>query len=415
MHTKTDRRLIRAEAQSVRHMVVELVAPRAAPRAARTPVNVAIVLDRSGSMGGGKIELAKTAAAAAVRMLRPEDRFALVVYDNEVDVVVESVHATPEAVRNALDRLATVTSRGSTDLCGGWLRGCEQIASHLDAASVGRCLLLTDGLANHGITDPDEIFGHAAELRRRGVSTSTFGVGEDFNDVFLRQMADEGSGHFYYVESAGQIVDHLTSELGEALEVTARNVRIDVDARDLDGVEVLNAFRTERDGATLRVHLGDLVAGQLMNVALELKFPRGIVGCHVVVNVSAHADGAGFEPSRSSLDWAYASDEENDRQPRDRTVDRVVAELHAHRARLDALRLNRAGDYAGAGNVVEQMANRIRAYAGDDPGLLRIVGELIEARDELGVCMRRSSSLDMYASSSSRSRGRAGSGRAHRS
>ena len=132
----TDRRLIRAEAESVRYVRVSLVAPPSPRRAERWPVNVALVLDRSGSMGGRKIQLAREATAQALRLLRADDRFALVVYDNEVTVLSDSVEATPEAKRRALapgrDRCAGIDgSRGRL------AQGCREARSYARCAIGG--------------------------------------------------------------------------------------------------------------------------------------------------------------------------------------------------------------------------------------------------------------------------------------
>ncbi len=168
-------------------------------------------------MGGDKIRLAKLAVEESLARLHDDDRFAIVVYDDVIDVVFPSTRATADARRAALARLGEIDARGSTNLGEGWLRGCEQVALALSTrASTG--LLLTDGLANVGITDRDELARHAGELRARGVSTTTFGVGEDFDEVLLQAMADAGGGHFYYIANAAAIRDHVTSEVGETLE-----------------------------------------------------------------------------------------------------------------------------------------------------------------------------------------------------
>ena len=413
MQARTDRALIRAAAESRRYLVVDLVAPRAPARGNRMPANLALVLDRSGSMGREKMELAKEAAVAAIRLLQPTDRFAVVMYDTEIDVVVESTFATPEAVRNALRRIAEIQARGGTDLCGGWLRGCEQIAGHLAKDSIGRCLLLTDGQANHGTTDPDEIAQHAAELRRRGVSTSTFGIGTDFNAPLLQRMADEGGGHFYYVETAAQIRDFLTSEIGETLEITARNAHLEIDVKDLVAVQPLTAFRSERDGSTLRVHFGDLVSGQDVQAVLSLTFPKRPSGSVFGVAVSAHADGATLATGPVTTEWTYATHDANDQQPRDREVDGIVAEIYAQRARLEALALNQSGDYARARQVVESTAKRIRGYAGDVVALHRVADELEQEREEFAEQMVASRRMAVFSvgEASLRSRGRDGRSR----
>jgi Ca-activated chloride channel family protein len=122
-------------------------------------VNLAFVLDRSGSMSGEKISLAKRAIETAVDRLLPTDRFAVVCYDDRIDVVVEGTSASREAKTNAIERLRSIDARGSTDLGGGYLRGAEQVALAMAEPGVNRVLLLTDGLANQGITDPVELPG----------------------------------------------------------------------------------------------------------------------------------------------------------------------------------------------------------------------------------------------------------------
>lgn len=190
-----DRHAIRAIHHSTRYAIVEITAPPATATAARPRVNVAFVLDRSGSMGGrNKINLARRAVLEGIDRLAATDRFSVVVYDNDVDVVAYGATASGDAKRRAHDALASIGPRGNTNLSGGWLRGAEQVAEVLDPEAVNRVLLLTDGLANEGITNPSELQRHAQELRLRGVSTSTFGVGEDFDEALLGGMADAGGG-----------------------------------------------------------------------------------------------------------------------------------------------------------------------------------------------------------------------------
>jgi len=382
---RTDRSLIRAAASSTRYLLARVTAPAASRRQERLPVNIALVLDRSGSMGGErKFDLARQAVEHALRMLGPNDRFSVVVFDTEIEVLARSTRATATATRRALEALAAIGPRGGTDLCGGWMRGCEQIAEFLVEESVSRCLLLTDGQANHGITEPAILARHAAELRLRGVRTSTLGVGDDFDERLLRDMAHEGGGNFYFIEAAAQIPTIMTSELGEALEVTVRDAVITVTLPAGARAEPLNRFRVSRDAddGVLRIELGDLVSEQEVAAVIRVTFPRGARGDTSRVGVSLDGRGEWTDSAESTraafIEWTYAGHGDNDRQPRDVEVDREVATIFAARARAEATEANRNGDLREARRILERTAERIAEYAGADLEMQRLRAHLLD-------------------------------------
>ena len=373
---RADRQLIRAGARSRRFLLAEIQAPEAPNRPGRLPVDLAFVLDRSGSMGGEKIAHAREAVLQGIQCLRDEDRFAVVAYDDHVQVVVPTTHATAEAREAASRAVARIAPRGSTDLEGGWRRGCEQVVEHLSAEAVGRCLLLTDGLANAGVTDHDEIERLSTDWRGRRVVTSTFGVGAHFDETLLRRMADAGGGNYEFIESAVQIADFMASEVGEALTVTAREAVLVVEAGKGAVVESLNDFPCRQEGSAWRVELGSLFGGQSRNPVLRVTLAEGEAGAARDVTVRLEdADGALGRPT-ATVRFTGASHEENDRQPRDRAVDRRVAALYAAGAERDALERNRAHDLAAARRILERCIQRIQGYAGDDAEILAVVEDL---------------------------------------
>lgn len=376
MTLRTDRSLARAEARSTRYLMVTLNTRVAESRAKRLPVHVGIALDRSGSMQAErKFELASTALLEAVAMLQASDRFTLVTYDGEVDVIMPSVTADPATKELAMRRLSDIGPRGSTDLHAGWEAAARQIRDQLTRDCVNRVLLLTDGLANVGVTDPEALTSYAAQLRREGITTSTFGVGDDFDEQLLRDLAEHGGGHAYYIESPNQIADLLTSELGEALEVVHRDVVVQVSLPPGADCTLLNRNRhTVRDGQ-LTVHLGDQVSGQEVTLVVRLTLPEDRIGARTGGNVAVrHTMGESGAAARQTAEtllnasyaFTYADHEANDAQPRDRLVDREVAALYAGRARATATEANRQGDYAHAQGVLEATARRIAQYAGGD-------------------------------------------------
>ena len=413
---RQDRAYLRAPARSTRYLVVRLVAPDAHRRTERLPVNVSLVLDRSGSMGGAKMRLAKEAVDRAIATLDQRDRFSVVFYDDHVDVVVASSTASGGAREAAREALRRVDARGSTNLFEGWMRGCEQVALHAGGEGVSRTLLLTDGLANVGITDRFELETHAAELRRRGVATSTFGVGHDFDEALLEAMATAGGGNFYYIETAQQIADNMTSELGEALDVVARSVRLDVRLPYGAQLEMLGTERVERQGPdSWSVDVGDLVARQERDVVLRVNFPYGSPGEQAGVSVAVHDRDGAFAGDRADAHWTYADHATNDRQPRTHDVDRLVARLFAARARMEAVELNKSGDYRRASSSLTGVAGRIRAYAQDDPELLALADELQQtALHEVSVAMAPALQKSMYSDAAYLRRARTTDGKAQR-
>jgi Ca-activated chloride channel family protein len=411
---RVDRSLVRVAANSIRYALVELAAPTVPRRNTRQPVNLAFVLDRSGSMSGAKIATARRAVAEAIGRLEPDDRFSVVVYDDQIDTVAESLEATLANRRSALDALAIIDARGSTNLGEGWLRGCEQVALHLAERGVNRTLLLTDGLANRGITDPDVLARHAAELRARGIGTTTFGVGEDFDEGLLQAMADAGGGHFYFIATPEQIADHISSEVGEALEVVAHDVRLEITAPEGVSVRALTPNRTEAWGARTIVSVGDLVSGQESEVILSIRFPTGQAGRDIGALVAiADRDGV-FATEPIPLAWRYADHAANDAQPRDRIVDRAVARLYAAAARQEAIRLNRHGAFDEAARQLRAVSERIRSYAGSDGELRVIVAELRDDEDRLAREMRELDRKEMHFAASTALYCRTPEGRARR-
>lgn len=407
LQIQADRTLIRRSAQSVRHLLVTLEAPITPLRARRPAVNLSFVVDCSGSMSGDKLERACEAVLHALNRLGPEDRFSVVDYADDVFVTTESTPANNAAKLSARERVLALRPRGSTNLSGGWLKGCEQIASHLDEEGIARCLLLTDGLANRGITDPEELVGHATALRRRGIATSTFGVGADFDEHLLGAMAERGGGSFHFLGNAEAIPLAMDQELGEALEVVARDACLRVDA---PGVEVssLNDFPTRVEHGCTVIELGPLVSGQVLQAVIALRFPTGETGQPRSVTVSVTDRGEALPPLHAGQVFTHAPGADVAAQPRRREVDRVVAAVHAARACRRALEMNRRGDYQGAGDLLARCRERVASYAGDDAELQRIVGDLEGRCRELSARMDALSSKARYRSTMSSMKSRSG-------
>lgn len=411
-----DRKLVRDTSPSTRYLLATIQAPEQDDAAPRAPLNVALVIDRSGSMAGEKIIQARQAASYALGLLEPVDRAAVVAYDEIITVLASSKPITPRSVADGRAAIKTLRERGLTNLCEGWLTGCRQVAEHLVPGQIARCLLLTDGLANRGITDPSVLERHARELRLRGVVTSTFGIGEGFDEVLLSRMASAGGGNFRLIRDAEEIPRLVREELVEGLEVVAPNTELLVRAPAGVKVTPLSDFESRVTAAgELVVALGDLLSEQTLHVVLRLDFAPGDVGAELPFELRLR-DGADKLDTRvHSLAFTRATDSANRKQARDLAVDRKVGALHAARTRRTALALNHDGDYVGAQRAIDACIARLRRYAGEDAELLGVIADLERARLECSAPMEAHDARVMFRASHSESRSRMRDGSAQRS
>lgn len=388
---RTDRMLLSTE-PSERVLGVELKLPRPEGGEARRPVHLSLVIDRSGSMAGDKLRLAIHAALQAVRSLSEGDRFSVVTFDDQIAVPVPSTEATPAARRHAETALGVVTSGGSTDLGGGWLRGCAEVSAYLPEDAIGRCLLLTDGQANNGITSPEELTRLAHEHRLRRVTTSTLGLGDGFNEFLLGRLSEEGGGNFYFAEHADQLPGFVARELGEVLSVVARDASLQIQVPEDVQVESLNDYPCTRQGHTLAFALGSLSGGLALGPMFRLRFPAGPAGQKFVVTVRLTDHDGALPKEPWTVEFVRGAEAQVDAQAPDVMVTRPAAALDAARARRAALELNRSGQRSESAARLAASAALLRSYAAGDP---EIVGQAERLEEERETYSRPMSSLGM--------------------
>jgi len=256
------------------------------------------------------------------------------------------------------------------------------------------------------------------------VRTVTFGLGDGFNEELLQAMAAAGGGHFYFIEEAALIGDRFTSELGEALEVASRDVRLLVRAPGVR-CEPLTAYAGEvLDADRTIVRVGDLSSEQVVELTFKLTFPDGAVGDSIEVLAQLFADGRvgpsldnplGDVPTHGIVRFTFADHGANDRQPRERTIDWVVAEKYAAQAMRVAVAKNREGDYEGARRALVGTAKKIGGYADGDEVLLGLIGTLMGEASVYSAPMPEMNRKRAYAHATSHLKGRDTSGRARKS
>ncbi len=219
----------------------------------RVPLNLCLVIDRSGSMSGDKLKYAKEAAKFLVDQLGTEDYLSIVTYENGVQVLAPTQKVQHKDHFHKL--IASIETAGSTNLSGGLMEGYNQVKKNLKSGYLNRVLLMSDGLANMGIVEPMSIRALASTANMRdGISTSTFGVGADFNEDLMLGIAENGSGNYYFIQNPDEIPEIFKKELNGLLNVVAQNVNIEIEMPT--GTRVIKAYGyeiVEKDGKQVAV------------------------------------------------------------------------------------------------------------------------------------------------------------------
>jgi Ca-activated chloride channel family protein len=261
---------VRRDAPVTLDVLLRVTPPRPAAGPRRPHLNLGLVLDHSGSMAGAnKMPFARQAAVYAIEQLLPEDRVSVVIFDDAVDVLVPAT--TAEDKGRIIEKINRVGPDGSTALHAGWAEGGKQVRGGLLAAGLNRVLLLTDGLANVGETNADNIATDVKRLAVEGVTTTTMGVGADYNEDLLEAMARSGDGNYYYIESPKQLPDIFQTELQGLMATVGRGVRLALEPQSGATVaDVLNDFERDPDG---RLALPNLIVGMPADVVVRLNVP----------------------------------------------------------------------------------------------------------------------------------------------
>ncbi len=269
-----DRAVLPAEDVHRAVIKISLQAPALREEETRQPVNLAVVLDRSGSMSSGrKLEKAKEAAITALRRLGANDLFSLVIYDQEVETIVP-----PQSAANTEwieSRINQISSRGNTALFAGVSQAAAELRKHIEGNYVHRILLLSDGQANTGPSQPEDLGRLGAALMKERIAVTTIGVGTDYNEDLMTKLAQNSDGNTYFVESSRDLPRIFSAELGDVLSVFARDVILDI--------EILGGGRPIRiigrdgrvDNRHVELRLNNLYGGQEKYVLVEVEVPAG--------------------------------------------------------------------------------------------------------------------------------------------
>ena len=354
-----DRTLIPLNQPSERYLLIKLRVPTPTRPINRSPLNLSLIIDRSGSMSGDKLEYVKEAAIHALRSLTEADRTSIIIYDDQVETLSPSRAVTSEVREDLIRRIRQIRTGGMTNLSGGWFTGCDQIADYMTSAYLNRALLLTDGLANVGMTDQEQLVYQSKELRRRGISTTTFGVGRDFNQFLLQGIADAGGGHFYFIDKPNQIANYFEGELGELLQTVVREMTLDIEAPQELDITWLNDASSERQGGRHRLFLGNAYAGEERTLIARIKVPPQSNLREFQVSLTLrYEDAEQHQPvtiEGEVIGLTVAEVGVCEQQSVNEGVLKEAGRMETEQAKMEALRREYAGDVAGAQSVLRQV------------------------------------------------------------
>jgi Ca-activated chloride channel family protein len=234
----------------------------------RLPLNLSLVIDRSGSMSGDKLVYAKQAANHVINQLSPEDYVSIVIYGDGVEVLATSNKVGDK--RALQSRIDAIQSSGSTNLHGGMMEGYGQVKSTYQSGYVNRVLMLSDGQANVGIVDIGALQNIARnQVIQNNITISCFGLGLDFNENLMTGIAEFGSGNYYFIHHPSEITSIFQKELSGLSNVVAQNTELTIDLPANVVLQKVFGYPYTQSGNRITVQLRDVMAGEVKGILLK--------------------------------------------------------------------------------------------------------------------------------------------------
>lgn len=333
-----------------------------AGRKERPPVNVALVLDRSGSMKGARIASAKTAANVALERLSPQDMVSLIAYNHEVDVLQPAAQVGNG--RSLAQKIERLTADGRTALHAGVVAGAAEVRRHLDETRVNRVILLSDGLANVGPSSPRELAELGRKLGADGISVTTIGLGLDYNEDLMQRLAAASDGNHAFVEDPEDLAGIFASEFGDALSITAKDIEIIIECRiGFKPVRVLGR-EAQIEGNRIRLKLNQLQGANERYFVVELDAPEvRMPGAAEVARISVDYLDLGSNARRQASATAaahYSASRDEAEKSVNKAVMSQIATQVATETSEKAVELRDKGDISGARKLLEGNASYLK-------------------------------------------------------
>ena len=335
------------------------------PMAARPPVNIALVIDRSGSMRGPKIEQAKEAAILALSRLTPSDRVSVVAFDHNVDVVVP---AGPFVDFGEMKRrISSIHPGGRTAIYAAVRQAGQSVGETVSEGSISRVILMSDGQANVGPSSPAELEHLGRELAGQGMSVTTIGLGLDYSEELMTRLAAASDGNHAFVENPEQLADIFNKEFGDVFSVAGLDAEVEIECPE--GVEPVRGMGRDMkiQGRRASFQLKRIGAKQERYVILELQLSKGIAqGSAAIANVNvSYVDPKTKQRNKltGKANVSFSASQDEVSRSRSAAVGASVASQMANEVSARAVASRDAGKVEDAKKQLEQNAATLRAEA----------------------------------------------------
>ncbi len=334
----------------------------------REPVNLALVIDKSGSMSGQKMQDLKEAAKMMVDRLSPSDMISIITYDNQARVVVPASRPSEPAAIKA--HINTISTGGGTALYAGVQTGAQELYKYLDDFKINRVILLSDGLANVGPSKPHELGNLGKSLIKRGVSVSTIGLGLGYNEDLMAQLATYSDGFHQFAQDSSELGDVLDWQFGKLSSVVATDAQVNLKfANGITPVRILGRKGTI-SGDNVKVRLSQIFSTHVNYVLVEARITktapdtRELNIAKVAVN---YFDLGTNSPQRygTVMKAAITNDATLARNTRDQDVIIAATEQKSADIHAEAIQLRDSGQVTQAKEKLETLSQDVNQAAED--------------------------------------------------
>jgi Ca-activated chloride channel homolog len=363
----------------------------------RTPINLSIVLDRSGSMSGKPLHYCKEATKYVLNHLTGNDLLNLVVFDSYVQTIFPPQEVTHKDLMK--QKINQIETGGMTNLSGGLIQGCQHILKQDIKQYVNRVLLLSDGEANKGVTNHEDLMKIVDEYQLAGAQISTMGVSEHFNEELMEGLADHGKGNYYFINQVEEIPAIFAKELDSLLSVIAQKVQFIFKPKE--GIKIKNIYGYNYTGTEeyYQLALGDIYSSEVKSILVECSLPAKGIGLHDIFDIEWSfvdvSDGINDYTFKLNIPIEYTSDVLKLSEVTDSHIVKQVEITKSAKALEDAMKLFDNGNFDAGKELLYNQAKQMSEKAAfmNDKELMKESQELFSQLENFEYSKKRRKEL----------------------